>query len=73
MIWANPRADVTLSLVHTMSTQVLQVRYVHRDNDEQYKHDFSDGVSMVAVKDAEGNQAIMLYRRDGKPIWKDFK
>jgi len=50
-----------------LSKEVVQLRYRHEEDGEDYFHDFDPGVSLIVT----GKRAH-LYRPDGKPLWGRF-
>lgn len=54
-----------------LSERAYALAYRHVEDGKDYKHDFASGVDVV-TGDLGGTRAILLYRPDGKPLWKDF-
>ena len=54
-----------------LSGRVVKIEYEHVEDEwnEIRVHDFREGVELVALP---GGSAVLLYRPDGKRIWRDF-
>jgi hypothetical protein len=48
--------------------ELALIRYRHVEDGEDYQHDFAPGVFLEAQRGGSG----VIYRPDGKPVWKDF-
>lgn len=55
-----------------MSKDVHEVRYLHFEDKQSYKHPFEGKVLMLAVERPNGQRDIILTHEDGKPLWEDF-
>jgi hypothetical protein len=65
----NPRrANHHLAGAELLSSQVIEIAYVHATDGQEYQHDFSLGVKMLLLRDG----TVELRRDDGKPLWRDF-
>lgn len=67
LIWPNPpsRNDEVLS------SRVLEIKYRHAEDGQDYRHKFSAGDSLVTM-DRRGVKYLAIIRADGRPLWKDF-
>lgn len=57
--------------VRQMSDNVHEVRYVHLDDGEAYRHEFNDDVEMWAIQRGDSRD-VLLTHKQGKPLWEDF-
>jgi hypothetical protein len=55
------RADI-------IAKRVLEIRYIHIEDGQPYRHEFAPGVLCEVLPDGSAR----LYRPDGKPVWKNF-
>lgn len=54
--------------VGTMSTEVIEVRYIHAEDGKPYKHQFGPDVCMEALEDG----SVRIYGKHGQRMWGDF-
>jgi hypothetical protein len=55
-------------VIGVVSTNVLEIRYIHAQDHEPYKHVFGKGVCCEFRADG----TALLYQKDGKPVWGEF-
>lgn len=51
-----------------LGAETHELRYVHAEDGEAYRHEFGPGVEVWALEDGR----ILLEHRDGKPLWAEF-
>ena len=54
--------------IDQLSERVIAMQYEHVEDGELYSHDFDNGVDAITL----GDQYVVLFRRDGKPISREF-
>jgi len=56
-----------------MSVNVHELRYTHRDDEQDYRHQFEDAVVMWATVSKVGREhTLYLQGRRGQSLWEDF-
>lgn len=50
------------------SDRVYAIQYKHKQDGDDYEHEFQRGVCLRANTDG----SVTLYRRDGRPVWEEF-
>lgn len=50
------------------SDRVYSIAYKHKQDGDDYEHEFERGVCLRANADG----SVTLYRRDGRPVWEEF-
>lgn len=68
-MFSNPKGKRKRS-ADEITERVLEITYRHNEDGEWYRHRFLAGVSARMI---EGGKAVVLYRKDGKPIMQDFR
>ncbi len=76
-VHANPRGrkNPALALIvpnppraSDWSDRVYAIQYKHKQDGDDYEHEFERGVCLRANTDG----SVTLYRRDGRPVWEEF-
>ncbi len=57
--------------VEKMSGDVHELRYVHADDGEPYRHEFNGDVEMWAIQRGDSRDILLTHKR-GLPLWEDF-
>lgn len=55
-----------------ISKKVIQLRYEHKEDGQNYYHDFAKGVKMLAVVGLNSERQILLVSDNDKPLWEDL-
>lgn len=59
-------------IVDIMSQEVHAILYRHSADGKQYRHDFINPTSMMALRNERGRSDILITSPDGFPIWQEF-
>jgi len=76
VVYSNPQGELAeqeITLGEVMSERVYQLKYEHSEDDNDYFHDFDEGVEMIAVESEDGEKQILLRHADGLPLWEEFE